>query len=126
MTVGLMQQIIQIVQNGPTRVVIATEPQVSDVSHGGGGWAHVHKNGVLQYVVAEAVPFYHATKTVGITPDVVFIRNDFLSNGNPKAGKYAAGWSLGARYKDEQAARDLWASDWVGMFDCNTGEFIYF
>ena len=47
----------------------------------------------------------------GITPDIVFVRND--------------GWSLGARRRDALAAHRLWDHDWVGFADLATGKFYW-
>lgn len=57
--------------------------------------------------VAYAEPADFAARK-GIVADVVYIRND--------------DWSLGARYEDEAACRDLWAGSWIARVVPATGE----
>jgi hypothetical protein len=43
----------------------------------------------------------------GITPDVIYIRND--------------GWSLGARAEHEEACKRMWEEDWVARVEKVSG-----
>lgn len=70
---------------GPSRVVVA----------------------VTDGTVAYAVPPDRAAEEYGITPDIVFFRDD--------------GWSLGARLEDRDPAFKLWEGDWVAVMDLRTG-----
>lgn len=70
----LAKLVREIKENGPTRVVIN--------SHG-----------------EATTPFI--AKEKGITPTVVFIRND--------------GWSLGAPAHFEGVAEDMWSDEWIAV-----------
>lgn len=66
--------------------------------------AHILRNGPDRVVVdAEglAVPSFRARRDYGITPDIIFIRDD--------------GWSLGAPERFEAAAHREWKDEWVGF-----------
>lgn len=64
----------------------------------------VSKNGPIRVMVNddESVSARSARADFGIKPVVIFLRDD--------------GWTLGAPKHLEEAARQLWAGQWVGVF----------